>query len=362
METRIPGDTSFDTHFLEETSLEDQYPLFHIPISWSAIFAGLVTALATSICLSFLVAALGLGHFDLYSSSPFKSTLFSVGIGSLIIMLISLAGGSFVAGRFAEASGAIHGFLTWALLTLIMAIQTILFISSSAHLGAQAVSSNIAETKQSITDKIIDIIPFLSRLDNENFESLLRPKNDNGIDFDQLHNEIYVVLNNNEIPALNPERLKQSYQEALEEIDATITAFKNDPSHYSTYLKDLKNYLSSRAQAMNTHIDKKAIIDSLITRGVSHSDAQKMANHALDLYHSAETKTEKAIKALEEQANLLSQKINLPTKDSSRLADKAVNTASNIGWWGFLGGLIGAIISSIFGYYGYRSRKHFFMP
>ncbi|MDD9334286.1 MAG: DUF3792 domain-containing protein, partial [Bartonella sp.] len=70
METRIPGDTSFDTHFLGETSLEEQYPLFYTPISWSAIFAGLVTALATSICLSFLVTALGLSQVDLTSSSP----------------------------------------------------------------------------------------------------------------------------------------------------------------------------------------------------------------------------------------------------------------------------------------------------
>ncbi|EJF82570.1 TIGR04086 family membrane protein [Candidatus Bartonella washoeensis] len=362
METRIPGDTSFDTHFLGETSLEEQYPLFYTPISWSAIFAGLVTALATSICLSFLVTALGLGQVDLTSSSPFEGSFLSVGIGSLIVMLISLALGGFVAGRFAESSGALHGFLTWALLTLIMAIQAILMVSSAAHVGAvgaKAVLDNSA-TQQRMTKLETNNIPLFSSLNSESFENFLREKSSNDVDFDKLKSELHTLLNKSEIPALNLERLKQSYQEALKEISSTITAFKNDPSHYRTYLKNPTDHLSDRAQAITAKLNRSDIINNLMNNGMTRTDAQTTANHALHVYQTAEAKTAQAIKALEQQAETLSKKLDMKTKDARHITDKAVKMVSNIGWWGFLGSLIGAVISSVFGYYGYRSRKDSF--
>lgn len=362
METRIPEDTPFDTHFLGETSLEKEYPLFYTPISWSAIFAGLVTAFATSICLSFLVAALGLSQMDFTSSTPFEGSFLSFGIGSLIVMLISLALGGFVAGRFAESSGSLHGFLTWALLTLLMALQAIHVVSSTAKIGTKAALENSSMIQQSVDNLKTNISPLLTKLDGETVESFLQEKTDNGIDFDKLRGELHTLLKNSDIPALNPERLKQSYQAALNDIGSAITAFKKDPSHYRTTLKDLGNRLSDRIEAITTKLDRNDIINGLMNNGMSRADAQKTANRAVYVYQTAETKTEDALKALEEQAETLSEKLDKSIKDAGHMGNKAAKTASHMGWWGFLGSLIGAIISSVFGYYGYRSRKDTFMP
>ncbi|MET3560780.1 hypothetical protein ABID39_001491 [Bartonella japonica] len=360
METRIPEDTPFDTHFLDETSLETDYPFFHTPISWSAIFAGLVTALATSVCLSFLVAALGLSQIDFSSSTPFEGSFLSFGIGSLIVTLISLALGGFVAGRFAESSGIVHGFLTWALLTLLMTLQAIHVVSSTANLGAKVATEKTSMIQQTADSLRTNLSPLLSKLNVESFESFLREKKDKGVNFDTLHNELRTLLNKNDIPALNPERLKQSYQEALQDIGSAITAFKDDPSHYRTTLKDLSERLSHRAQALMAKFDRNDIVNALMNNGMTAADAQKTTNDALYLYQTAETKTAQAIKALEEQAETLSKKLDASIKDARHTADKAVTKASHMGWWGFLGSLIGAIISSVFGYYGYRSRKDSF--
>ncbi|EJF76032.1 DUF3792 family protein [Bartonella alsatica] len=361
METRIPEETPFDTHFLRETSQEEQYSLFYSPISWSAIFAGLVTALATSICLSFLVTALGLSQIDLYSSSPLEGSFLSFGIGSLIVMVISLALGGFISGRFAESSGALHGFLTWALLTLLMTIQAIHIVSSAASLSAKAVSENTAPTQQTADSLKTNFVPLLSKLKGESFESFLHDKKDNKVDFDELGNELRALLKKSDIPALNPDRLKQSYQEALKDIESTISAFKNDPTRYRTYLKELSDHLSDRADAITTKFDRSDIINTLMNNGMTRADAQTTANRAIHVYQTAEEKTEQAIEALEEQADTLSKKLDASLKEARRTADKATKTASSIGWWGFLGGLIGAIISSVCGYYGYRSRKESFM-
>ncbi|WP_034989446.1 TIGR04086 family membrane protein [Bartonella senegalensis] len=361
METRIPKAPPFDTHFLEETSLEEQYPLFHTPISWSAIFAGVVTALATSICLSFLVAALGLSQMDFTSSTPFEGSFLSFGIGSLIVTLLSLALGGFVAGRFAESSGTLHGFLTWALLTLLMTIQAIYVVSSTAKIGAKAALENTSAIGQTIDSFKTNLSSLLSKFDGESFEKFVHEIKDKGVDFDKLGNELRTFLNKSDIPALNPERLKTSYQGTLKDIGNAITAFKKDPSHYRTTLKDLSERLSDRVESITAKIDKSNIIKSLMNNGMTRADAQTAANNALHVYQSAEEKVEKAIKALEEQTETLSQKLDASIKDARHTADKAITKASHIGWWGFLGNLIGAIISSVFGYYGYKSRKDSFM-
>lgn len=360
METRIPEDTPFDTHFLDESSLETDYPFFHTPISWSAIFAGLVTTLATSICLSFLVAALGFSQMDFTSSTPFEGSFLSFGIGSFIVTLISLALGGFVAGRFAESSGILHGFLTWALLTLLMTLQAVHVVSSTASLGAKFAADKTSMIQQTANSLKTNLSPLLSKINSESFESFLRGAKDKSVDFDKLHNELRTLLNKSDIPALNPERLKQSYQEALQDIGSAITAFKDNPSHYRTTLKDLSKRLSDRSQALVAKFDRSDIVEALINNGMTASDAQKATNNALHIYQTAEAKTAQAIKALEGQAETLSKKLDASIKDARHTADKAVTKVSHMGWWGFLGSLIGAIISSVFGYYGYRSRKDSF--
>ncbi|WP_375665374.1 DUF3792 domain-containing protein [Bartonella sp. TT121SHDZB] len=358
METRIPEDTPFDTNFLGETSLETKYPFFHTPISWSAIFAGLVTAFATSICLSFLIAALGLSQMDFTSSSPFEGSFLSFGVGSVIVTLIGLALGGFVAGRFAETAGALHGFLTWALITLLMTLQAIHVVSSTAKIGAKAALENSSTIQQTVDN--LNLPPLLSKLNSENFEKFFAKNNDSVINFDQLGSELHTLLNKSDIPALNIDRLKQTYQAALNDIGAAITSFKNDPSHYRTTLKNLGERLSDRVEDLTTKFDRSDIINALIKDGMTRADAQTAANRAVQLYQRAEEKTEKVIKALEERAEALSDNLEDAIKGAKNTATKVTKTASNMGWWGFLGSLIGAISSSVCGYYGYRSRKDFF--
>ncbi|WP_208441473.1 TIGR04086 family membrane protein [Bartonella raoultii] len=360
METRIPEDTPFDTHFLGKTSLETDYPFFQPPISWSAIFAGLLTALATSICLSFLVAALGLSQMDFTSSNPFEGSFFSFGMSSLIVMLISLALGGFVAGRFAESSGTLHGFLTWALLTLLMTLQAIHVVSSTAKIGAKAALENSSMIEKTIDSFKTNISPLLEKLNSEDFAQFLTKNSDSGINFDQLGSELRTLLNKSDIPALNPERLKISYQAALSDIGEAITAFKKDPSHYRKTLKNIGERLSDRVEDLTEKFNRSDIINALTKDGMSRADAQIAANEAIHVYQSAEEKTAKAIKVLEERAETLSDNLEDAIKGAKNTATKVTNTASNMGWWGFLGSLIGAAISSVLGYYGYRSRKDSF--
>lgn len=92
-------------------------------ISWPAVFAGLVVAVAVHIALNVLGLGIGLGAIDPMATGPMEG----LGIGTLIwyviSMLISLFAGGWVASRLSGIpttdSSILHGILTWGLFTIV---------------------------------------------------------------------------------------------------------------------------------------------------------------------------------------------------------------------------------------------------
>ncbi len=92
-------------------------------ISWGAVLAGAVTALATSALLGLLGAAIGVGW-----SQPFEpATLGRLSTGavlwSIVNLALSMALGGYVAARLSgthsHQDGELHGLTTWALAVLL---------------------------------------------------------------------------------------------------------------------------------------------------------------------------------------------------------------------------------------------------
>ena len=72
--------------------------------SWGAIFAGVVTFLAIMVVFGLITAGLGLTD----------ATATTVGIWSVVAVLVALALGGFIAGALAVRSGLLHGLVTRA--------------------------------------------------------------------------------------------------------------------------------------------------------------------------------------------------------------------------------------------------------
>lgn len=93
-------------------------------ISWGAIFAGTVSALAISTMLNLLGAGIGFSSIDIMDE---VHPLAGLGIGTLIWWgisnLIALFAGGYIAGRVSgypsKEDGGIHGFMTWALFGIV---------------------------------------------------------------------------------------------------------------------------------------------------------------------------------------------------------------------------------------------------
>ncbi|MDQ3394737.1 MAG: hypothetical protein M3512_11585 [Bacteroidota bacterium] len=113
-------------------------------ISWPAVFAGLVVAVAVHVALNVLGLGIGLGAIDpMANQQPMEG----LGIGSLIwyvlSMLISLFIGGWVSSRLSGIattdSSVLHGILTWGLFTVVS-----LFIVTTAVGGVLSGIAGVA--------------------------------------------------------------------------------------------------------------------------------------------------------------------------------------------------------------------------
>lgn len=101
-------------------------------ISWAAIFAGAITALAVAFLLNILGLGIGLSTIDPLSEA---NPLDGLGTGTAIWWAVSNFAALFIGGMVAarmsglpsNIDGALHGFLAWALYSLL----TVYFVTSS---------------------------------------------------------------------------------------------------------------------------------------------------------------------------------------------------------------------------------------
>ena len=101
-------------------------------VSWAAIIAGSVAAVALAIVLTSLAAGLGLTTVSAWPNAGASATTFTIsaGIGLIVVQWLSSALGGFVAGRLRTKWAGVHthevffrdtahGFLSWALATIV---------------------------------------------------------------------------------------------------------------------------------------------------------------------------------------------------------------------------------------------------
>jgi hypothetical protein len=121
------------------------------PVAWSAILAGAVVALATSILLTLLAAGFGLALIPagLASRSALSAFTPTLGAGAVCVQVVSAGFGGFVAGRLrhpwsaahtdeAHFRDTAHGLIAWALSAVAgLVLAALVFVPYAEGLAAQ---------------------------------------------------------------------------------------------------------------------------------------------------------------------------------------------------------------------------------
>ena len=120
-------------------------------ISWGAIFAGAIIALATQLVLTLLGTAVGLATLHPATGQNPSSTTLGIGAGVWLVIssLVSLFLGGYIAGRLGGTfNGWLHGLATWAT----VAMLTILLLTTAAG-GLIGTASGLASFAVNNNDK-----------------------------------------------------------------------------------------------------------------------------------------------------------------------------------------------------------------
>jgi hypothetical protein len=135
-------------------------------ISWSAVLAGAVVAIAISLTLLMVGSAFGLASISPWPGVGAKPTTFTIGAGIWLIVMqwLSSALGGYIAGRMRTRWSSLHtdevffrdtahGLLTWATATLVVAMVTVLAATLSS-IAAQPTDAQLTNEAAEAARKV----------------------------------------------------------------------------------------------------------------------------------------------------------------------------------------------------------------
>jgi hypothetical protein len=136
-------------------------------VSWAAIVAGAVAAIALTIVLTSLGAGLGLTSVSAWPNAGASATTFTIsaGICLIVVQWLSSALGGFITGRLRTKWTGLHthevffrdtahGFLSWALATILGTLFLTAAASSIVSGGVRATSTAAGGAAQAVTSNV----------------------------------------------------------------------------------------------------------------------------------------------------------------------------------------------------------------
>lgn len=264
-------------------------------ISWGSVLAGALIALMSTLLLSLLASGLGLKAFDpANSADPLGGNGVGTGITFIVINLVSLLLGSYVAGRMANSprrgDGMIHGVLTWGTLTLL----ALSLLGSTAGRLIGGVTNLMGSTVSSVSQGVAAAAP-----DNAQQAQNMQQSVTNAV------NQLPGVTNvQNEVDKFLADNGIQNPEQAGQELLTLVT----------TRIQNGESLTSNAAQ------------EELKTWIADNSDLSEAD--------------------VEQKAQAFAQAVDQTQQDVTQGVQQAADTTGNAALWGFLGLLLGALVSA----------------
>ncbi len=310
------------------------------PVSWGAVFAGLVLSLIVYLVLSVLGTAIGASAIDpLGDRNPFSGFGVGASIWAGVTTLVAIAVGGFTAGYLARRSGGLHGLLAWGLTTLFTVYLLLSATGSALNAAGGAAKAGLSAAGAVAGAGVSAAAPAVG-------DAVQRQLDQNGIslDMNSLQSELEKLLRQTGKPELQPENIKNEAQAAANDGQARAESAAQTPQ---TADADAKGWLASviqRGERVLNAADKEALVNIIVARtGKSRAEAEQIANNYEQTYNQARAKLEQAKQQAEQKAREAG-------------AEAAKNVAR--GSWGTLVVLlIGAGVAAGAGILGFRRQR-----
>ena len=300
-------------------------PLWYNRISWGAIFAGLVIALAVQILLTLLGAAIGLSTIN---PSTEANPMNGLGMGGLIWFaissIISMFIGGWISGKLANGNssdGMLHGAVVWGLATVV----TIFLLTTAVGRVVSGVGNLVGAGLAASGTAIAAAGPDLA----DSAKDTLRK---NGFDLENIKAETETILRQTGKPELQPETLRTQAQQAANQATATAQANADTvPVQQNANISQLMDNLFREGQDTVQAADREAAVNVLVARGQTQAEAERTVDGWIGTYQTAR------------------QKMQVAEAKARQMAEETAAAAAKGALWAFIASLLGLIAAAIGG-------------
>lgn len=267
-------------------------------VSWAAVIAGMVIAVAVQVVLSFLGTGIGMGTIDpMQYSTPSASALgTSAGIWWAVSSIVALFAGGWVAGHLAgspaKSDAVLHGLLTWGVATIITVYLLASLVGTVVRGGASVVGKT-AEVAASgvgaVAGKAADAAA--NQLDSSDFS------------LDNIKAQVQKLLAQTGKPALQPSSVASQASAAADQLTTAASqagATGNPPAEDLGAV--LQRIISSGKNTVE-QADREALVNVVAARtGLSKAEAEQRADAWIKQYQETRAKLAKAKEQAEAKA------------------------------------------------------------
>lgn len=312
-------------------------------VSWGSIIGGIITVLAVSFLLSLIGTSIGLFILDPTESEPFSGVGTSVGIWTVLSLLISLAAGGFVAGKLAARDGIIHGFLTWASSLIIAVILGTMMLSSAVKM-----TGNLLGSVSSVTGDILSGVGSAVSDGASEVTSLF-----DGMDIDvnggEVSQDIRQTLKETGVRELQPGYIDNQLSAVRSDLQRSVKRLAANPQQAESIIDGFTNRLQNRIDRYTSNIDREEVVTA-ITNSTDLSRAQ--AESTVDQYMQLLQDGRNSLDNLQQAINEAKAEWKQMKQEALVKSEEVANSAAWTAIWSFLALLVGAVLAGFAGRYG----------
>lgn len=320
-------------------------------LSWGAIFAGVATFIALMVTFSTISSAIGFGMIDFTQADAFNNAGTGVTVWTVIMLILSFLGAGFVSGVASRRIGLLHGFVTWAS-SLIASVLLLTYIASSLLSAAGTVAGGAVNVATSAIGTAGSAVTsaFDAAAENINFDGI-------EIDTSELGDNAEQILEDTDIPELQPDYLQNTLQDAGSVAVEAGQEIILNPENADDIIASAFDTISDDVQAIVDAVDEDAIVNAVenntdMTEAEAREATQNFVQATEQGVNEAQDALDTAQTELEQTRQNVEQDIQQLQADVEQGATEATDTASGVSIWLFVGLVVSAILSSVAGLYG----------
>lgn len=307
------------------TQTQPDIPVWYNRISWGAIIAGVVLALAIQLLLSLLGLGIGLSTVNPTDEANPTSGL---GIGAAIWFalsaIVAMFVGGMVSGRLANGTrsdGILHGLMVWGLVSLLSFYLVTTAVGRVVSGVGSLVGAGLAAGGAAATAAAPEL--------RDSAEEMLRK---NGFDLKNIREEAETLLRQTGKAELNPDVIAAKVDQASDQAVQTAQANADvAPAQQDANMDQLFSNLFREGQDTVQAVDREAVINVMVARGKTQAEAEQTVDGWIGAYQTAQQRLKEAeVKARE-------------------VAERTAEAATKAALLSFLVLLLGAIAAALGG-------------